>query len=59
MFVWGRGKMVVDDKTYAVQEGDIVLIPDGAFHKVWNQDDLLDMEFICVFDGGRNHESNG
>ena len=55
IFMWGRGKMVVDSKTYIVGEGDIVLIPDGAFHKVWNQDEMLDLEFICVFDGGRNH----
>tara|TARA_A100001011_G_scaffold172315_1_gene181130 strand:- start:17 stop:361 length:345 start_codon:yes stop_codon:yes gene_type:complete len=59
VFIWGNGKMRVDDKTYIIGEGDVILIPDGAFHKVWNQDELLDMEFICVFNGGRNHESNG
>ena len=34
-----------------------ILIPDGDFHQVHNtgfyaEDDL---EFICVFEGGRNH----
>jgi len=59
VFIWGKGKMSVGDKTYIVGEGDVILIPDGAHHKVWNQDELLDMEFICVFNGGRNHESDG
>ena len=55
IFMWGNGKMVVGSKTYIVEEGDIVLIPDGAFHKVWNQNQLIDLEFICVFNGKRSH----
>ena len=52
--------MVVGTKTYSVKTGDIVLIPDGDFHKVWNTSGYGisgygDLEFICVFDGGRNH----
>ena len=46
--------MIVGTKTYNVKTGDIVLIPDGAFHKVWNTGDN-DLIFTCVFDGGRNH----
>ena len=58
IFTKGHGKMVVGEQTHIVKEGSIVLIPDGAFHKVWNtsnykaNDPLI---FICVFDGGRNH----
>ena len=54
IFMKGEGKMVVGTKTYSVKTGDIILIPDGDFHKVWNEgeDDLI---FTCVFDGGRNH----
>ena len=54
IFTNGTGRMVVGTKTYSVKTGDIVLIPDGDFHKVWNEgeDDLI---FTCVFDGGRNH----
>ena len=54
IFTNGTGRMVVGTKTYNVQTGDIILIPDGDFHKVWNEgeDDLI---FTCVFDGGRNH----
>ena len=60
IFTNGRGIMVVGNKEYDVKTGDIVLIPDGAFHKVWNTTgyDIAgygDLEFICVFDGGRNH----
>ena len=33
-FVSGSGKMLLDDETFEVEEGDVVLIPDGAFHRV-------------------------
>ena len=58
IFTSGRGSMLVDTETYDVKMGDIVLIPDGAFHKVWNTGDEIydgDLVFTCVFDGGRNH----
>ena len=60
IFMEGEGKMVVGSNTYIVKPGDIILIPDGEFHKVWNTADenlgeFGDLEFICVFDGGRNH----
>ena len=52
----GEGTMIVGEETYHVKPGSIVLIPDGAFHKVWNVSEAFgDLEFICVFDGGRNH----
>ena len=54
IFTKGRGTMIVGTKTYDVKIGDIVLIPDGDFHKVWNEGDD-DLIFTCVFDGGRNH----
>ena len=66
IFTKGEGTMVVGTNTYNVKAGDIILIPDGDFHKVFNigKTDLgknvfsynnNDLEFICVFDGGRNH----
>ena len=60
IFMEGEGKMVVGSNTFIVKAGDTILIPDGAFHKVWNTaDELLgefgDLEFICVFDGSRKH----
>ena len=54
IFTNGKGSMVVGSKTYNVKIGDIVLIPDGDFHKVWNEGDE-DLNFVCIFDGGRNH----
>ena len=54
IFMKGEGKMVVGTNTYNVKIGDIILIPDGDFHKVWNEGDE-DLIFVCVFDGGRNH----
>ena len=65
IFTKGHGKMIVGEETFIVRgagsnaEGSIILIPDGAFHKVWNTSPYTstndDLEFICVFDGGRNH----
>lgn len=56
-FVRGSGKMIVGDETsepFIVSNGDIVLIPDGAFHRVIN-DGEMNLLFNCVFDGKRNH----
>ena len=56
-FVVGYGKMIVgdeDSEPFEVTAGDVVLIPDGAFHRVINDGDL-DLLFNCVFDGKRNH----
>ena len=58
LFVSGTGKMIVDGDEYnefAVKAGDVVLIPDGAFHKVINNSDER-LYFVCVFDGSRNHD---
>ena len=54
IFTSGWGRMIVGTKTHSVSAGDIMLIPDGDFHKVWNEGDE-DLIFVCVFDGGRNH----
>ncbi len=56
-FVSGYGKMIVgeeDSEPFVVSPGDIVLIPDGAFHRVINDGDSH-MLFNCVFQGSRNH----
>ena len=54
-FVSGKGTMVVGNHQFGVSPGDIILIPDGDFHKVWNTSKYEDLIFVCVFDGGRNH----
>jgi len=53
-FVQGSGVMIVDDERFRVGPGSIVLIPDGAFHRVIN-DGEMHLVFNCVFDGKRNH----
>ena len=53
-FICGKGKMIVGDEEFEVKAGDIVLIPDGLFHKVYNTGES-DLIFNCVFDGKRNH----
>jgi oxalate decarboxylase/phosphoglucose isomerase-like protein (cupin superfamily) len=53
-FVQGSGVMIVDKERFRVGPGSIVLIPDGAFHRVINDGDS-NLIFNCVFDGKRNH----
>jgi hypothetical protein len=53
-FVKGTGMMMVDEEKFRVEQGDVVLIPDGAFHRVIN-DGEMNLVFNCVFDGKRNH----
>ena len=52
MFIEGNGFMTLGDDKFMVQKGDMVLIEDGVFHKVYN--DHLGLYFVCVFDGGRH-----
>ena len=57
VFVQGFGKMIVGNEhsePFNVGPGSVVLIPDGAFHRVINDGDSH-MLFNCVFDGRRNH----
>jgi len=54
-FTYGHGTMRVGDEKFEVNPNDVVLIPDGAFHKVWNDSETEDLIFVCVFDGKRNH----
>ena len=54
-FVSGTGEMEVDNNLFTVQGGDVILIPDGAFHRVHNLSPKTNLYFVCVFDGKRNH----
>jgi mannose-6-phosphate isomerase-like protein (cupin superfamily) len=53
-FIKGKGEMLIDDNRFPVEEGDVVCIEDGEFHRVYNTSHL-GLYFVCVFDGGRNH----
>ena len=49
-FQRGAGTMQLDEEIFDVAAGDIVLIPDGAFHKVFNdKGSKQDLVFVCVF----------
>lgn len=53
-FKRGSGVMQLGEEFIEVSEGDIVLIPDGVFHKVYNSKfpDTWSkklLEFVCVF----------
>ena len=54
IFARGSGIMIVDEEKFRVGSGSIVLVPDGALHKVINDGDT-NLIFNCVFDGKRNH----
>lgn len=49
-FQKGNGRMQLDEEFFAVKPGDVVLIPDGAYHRVYNDSDSTDLEFVCVFE---------
>lgn len=53
-FVFGQGRMTLDNETFDVYPGDIVLVKGGVFHRVHNTGNE-DMYFVCVFEGKRNH----
>ena len=55
IFVRGSGQIELDHRIIDVKEGDTILIQDNVFHKVHNTSDFV-LEFICVFDGKRNHK---
>lgn len=53
-FIKGNGKMEVDHRTVDVGPGDVILVEDGEFHKVFNTGHL-GLYFVCVFNGTRSH----
>lgn len=50
-FVSGSGKMQLGEEYINFIEGDVILIPDGVFHKV--SAGPFGAYFVCVFDGKR------
>jgi mannose-6-phosphate isomerase-like protein (cupin superfamily) len=49
-FISGIGIMKVGNEMYTVSAGTIILIPDGNFHKVYNQDPNNDLVFVAIFE---------
>lgn len=54
-FLSGSGNMIIGDDEYFVETGKTLIIPDGKFHKVFNNSDDEDLMFVCVFNERRNH----
>lgn len=48
-FLKGRGKIQLDNEEQEVKKDDLILIPQGCFHKVFNKgsEDLI---FLCIFE---------
>lgn len=55
IFQSGFGKMKIDEEVQEVKAGDTVVIPDGAFHQVFNDSTSEDFSFIAIFNDKRNH----
>ena len=55
MFTSGVGIIKIGDVNYPAKQGDVFVIPKKHFHKVWNTHDKLELDFMCVFEGERNH----
>ena len=54
MIMSGSGTMELDDKKIDIQGGEMILIEDGVFHRVYNTA-KVDLYMVCIFDGERNH----
>ncbi|QDP49546.1 MAG: putative cupin domain protein [Prokaryotic dsDNA virus sp.] len=52
VFTKGEGEMQIDNMRFKVKEGDVILIEDGQFHRVYNTSDYR-LDFLCVFTGSR------
>ena len=55
VFTSGTGIMQINDHKFEVNKGDVIPVPDGAFHRVFNESDEL-LEFAAVFNGERHTE---
>ncbi len=48
-FEAGRGKVVIDDNTYEVGDGSIVLVPAGANHNVINTSRTEPLQLVTLY----------
>ena len=56
VFYRGIGIMQIDDTKFNVKQGDVIPVPDGAFHRVFNESEDI-LEFAAVFNGERHTET--
>ena len=55
MFLSGEGRMIIGDAEHYAEAGKTFTIPDGEFHKVYNNSETEELWFNCVFNHRRNH----
>ena len=48
-FEAGSGVCVIDGNTYAVKDGDVVIVPAGAEHNVINSSDSEDLKLYTLY----------
>ena len=55
VFIDGQGRMEIDGESFSVKGGDVVAVPGGKFHKVFNQGESV-LSFWSIFEkyGDRN-----
>ena len=49
VFIGGKGRIEVEEKRIPVKEGDVVAIPGGKFHKVFNEGERV-LSFWSIFE---------
>lgn len=54
-FVSGKGAIQIGNDLFEAESGDVFLIEDGLFHKVFNKSDTEQLYFVCAFQGKRAH----
>jgi len=45
----GNGEMEVDNERFKFEKGDVVVIPQGAFHRVYNTS-KKELKFLAIFE---------
>lgn len=54
-FEEGTGRVAVNDETYVVSDGDVIIVPAGALHNVINTSDATSLQFYTLY-GPPHHE---
>jgi mannose-6-phosphate isomerase-like protein (cupin superfamily) len=53
----GKGKVVINEKEYEVEDGDAVIVPKGAEHNVINTSEEGDLKFYTIY--APSHHKDG
>lgn len=48
-FESGKGQVIIDGNVYEVEDGDAVIVPQGAEHNVVNTSDSLDLKMYTIY----------